>query len=399
MFLLPSFVLVTGILPVAGLDWGFAARFVPWYLLSLWACEELGRGYARSWVIEQYNFLRSPAFMFATLTFFLNRRLRFRVTSKSNSTTRDNARRMAPQLALIAIAVICLIAGTLRFMLARHLPPGALLFNIGWCVVVLTTSISAVLFAFRHSKQERASYRFKQPVPIRIRDITGHEHLIYADDISSGGFSAMVPEGLARKPGENLDADLILPSGVMCVGLQVRRISDAPGPRILGASFERMTGSSADALDQYLYGSNAQWTFQRLAEKGNTPIESIRTRLRARRDVKLLRPAFDWRPGIAVPNDLDRLIEVLASTDDSSRRIYEVLSDSLLNVGTTLALILPDWRRDITYYEIASRAANERDGRISYRYRLTETGTSSRSADARQAQKKLPGTRVMETAA
>ena len=110
--------------------------------------------------------------------------------------------------------------------------------------------------------------------------------------------------------------------------LDVRRISDTSGPRILAARFDWMTGSNGDALDQYLYGSNAQWRFQRLTERGNTPIETIRTHFHRRPDLAPFSPTFDWRLRISVPNDVDQLVEVLASTDDTSGRVYKVLSDS-----------------------------------------------------------------------
>jgi len=47
-YISPVIVLATGIMPIAEVSWVFLAHFIPFYILTFWAFEELGRGYGRS---------------------------------------------------------------------------------------------------------------------------------------------------------------------------------------------------------------------------------------------------------------------------------------------------------------------------------------------------------------
>src|SRR5690242_13811822 len=80
-YLSPIVVLVTGIMPLADITWVFLLHFIPFYLLTFWVFEEVGRGYGRSVTIEQYNMARFAAFIWATLG-LVRRKIPFRVTAK-----------------------------------------------------------------------------------------------------------------------------------------------------------------------------------------------------------------------------------------------------------------------------------------------------------------------------
>jgi cellulose synthase (UDP-forming) len=377
MFLLPSFVLVTGILPMAQLDWNFVARFLPWYVLSLWACEELGRGYARSWTIEQYNFLRSPGFAFATLTFFVNKKLRFRVTRKGGSSTFENLQRMSPQVSVIVIASVSLIVGVVQYTIAPHMALGALVLNVIWCLVTMLISTIAVRFALGRSKQERSSYRFQLPIPVRIRDRQGRNHILPVEDISSGGFSAVFPDELASDPGTTLEAQLILPSGASPVRLEILRSSPVRRPdgrstqQTLAVKFAWPSARGVDALDLYLYGSNAEWQYCQLHEREPSPVDRFMSLIQRTRS-RPVEHSGNWQPAIVVPADFSRSIEVLALSDDDAASVSAVLAHIPIKLGTAAAIILPHGREHIAYYRMQSLHFHEGNGRRMFLHRLSK---------------------------
>jgi cellulose synthase (UDP-forming) len=383
MFLLPSFVLVTGMLPMASLDANFVMLFLPWYVLSLWACEELGRGYARSWTIEQYNFLRAPGFAFSTLTFFFNRRLRFRVTKKGSSSSWQNVRRILPQLSVIAIAITSLLVGVVRFSIAPHMSASALAFNIVWCLLTSYIAGVAIKFALERSVQERAAYRFHLPVPVKLRDAHGDVHLLAAQNISSGGFLARGSSDVAARPGTTLAADLILPSGPTWVAIEVKRSTlewqDDSSWRVLAAKFAWPSKADADALDLHLYGTDAEWRFGSLRERAITPVEGV-IRLIRRAKALSLDASAELRPAVVVPEDFSRSIEVLAASDDDMSVANAVLSEIPLPVGVAIALILPH-DGHIARYRIATMRLNGDTGRILYFHRLSKLPTSPQPAE------------------
>jgi len=349
MYLVPPFVLLAGILPVVSLDWHFAAIFSTWYVLSLLACEELGRGYAHSWMIEQYNFLRCPGFLFATLTFFLNRRLRFCVTKKEGSTRLDNIKRLAPHLSAVAIVLGAVLIAAARFASAPYMQPSAFVLNVIWASVMAFTAIAAVRFSFRHAKQNRASYRFNLPLPIAIEDGKGSKIVLTADDVSSGGLRIQIPGALPVETGTTLPAKLILPSGLKTVSLDVRRCSvvrtqEGSVRHHVGAKFVWPSVADADELDRYLYGSNAQWLFSGLRERGDTPTELV-----LRHFGRQLHPSLhisdEWRAAIVIPADLSRSIEVLAALNDTMSEVEGLLAEDLLDFDAVTLIFLHETYR------------------------------------------------------
>ena len=69
-YLAPVVVLLTGTMPLTPPP-DFLLHFVPYYLLTLWTFEEVGRGYGRTLFVEQYNMARFAAFAWATLAWVL----------------------------------------------------------------------------------------------------------------------------------------------------------------------------------------------------------------------------------------------------------------------------------------------------------------------------------------
>jgi len=374
MYLLPAFVLVTGILPVANLDWRFVLVFVPWYMLSLWASEELGRGYARSWIIEQYNFLRCPGFLFATLTFFINRRLRFRVTKKEGSRYSENIRQLAPHLTIVAVLLGALVIGIMRFETAHHMTFQAFLFNLIWISLIATITISALLFALNRSKQERTTYRFHLPIPVRIYLPGSQDTIFTTEDISSGGFRLQLNRDFKVSPGDKLEADIILPSGLLPVTLEMRRCwkteTDSGAPlHNFAMQFLWPSSAASDMLGHYLYGTNTEWLFDGLREKGKTLSEWITSRLRSM-DSSASKP-LSWRPALLVPSSLSHSVEVLAHVDEDAGYVGEILAASLLLPGDA-TLILPQGPQRISHYRLLAGQLHETPEQAMFLHKLSQ---------------------------
>jgi len=83
----PVVVLTTGKLPLVAALPAFLLHFVPYYLLTFWAFEEVGRGYGGTLYIEQYNMARFAAFAWATLALLVPT-MKFRVTRKGSRARR-----------------------------------------------------------------------------------------------------------------------------------------------------------------------------------------------------------------------------------------------------------------------------------------------------------------------
>src|SRR5260370_4422655 len=106
----------------------FLIHFVPYYLLTFWVFEEVGRGYGRSLYIEQYNMARFAAFIWATLAWLFPKD-RFEVTRK-----RSRARRLLrftmPQWLVVCSNLLAVPIGIAIYRHAHMLPLAGVAANV-----------------------------------------------------------------------------------------------------------------------------------------------------------------------------------------------------------------------------------------------------------------------------
>ena len=366
MYFLPSFVLATGILPVAFLDWHFVAFFGPWWFLSLWTCEELGQGYARTWLIEQYNFLRYPGFLFATLTLFLNRRLRFTVTKKGADQGDGTVRRLLPHIAVVAIAALACGLGVPRYLVHPYMPLGAFLLNLVWVAVVSTVAGHAIRFACGRAKQERETYRFHLPLPMLLRWPDQRPRLVAAEDVSSSGVQIRQQTGMRK--GAWATSDLILPAGRLSVPLTVRRAWANEDAVHIALQFEWPDKEGADALDRYLYGSNAEWLFNGMRERKPTPLERIAL-LFGRQTREPVLAEKGWRTAVVLPADFHRSVVGLVKASDMAASAPTLLCARPLP-WDKITIINADSSAQIYPCRIIGIAAQKIGGTTYYRHQL-----------------------------
>jgi cellulose synthase (UDP-forming) len=283
LFLAPVVVLTTGIMPLARLDGEFLVRFIPYYVLTFWTFEEIGRGYGRSLLTEQYNLLRFAVFITATFGYFL-RRLRFVVTPKDMGSRDTSWRNLWPQLLVVALNALAIPVGLYLHWHSDTLPLSALIANVLWAGAALGIGLTAVRFAMRLSMYQRREYRFPLPLPVQITTRTGLV-TAQANDISPLGFRLL---GLAEnvvRVGDELNCRLLLPGASLQVTATVR--SSLPAAQdaahvtaVLGCEITAITPADRNQLELFLFGSDLQWRLNGLEDRVLTPLERLHRRLR-----------------------------------------------------------------------------------------------------------------------
>jgi cellulose synthase (UDP-forming) len=218
--LLPPAVLLSGQIPIIADGLTFAVAFAVTYLLQQAALFLLGRGAYRPVLSIVFDLVRmSPNFL-ATLTLFVSRTPRFRVTPKGRIAT-DREPAAAPLLLRISLVVSTIAA--LAYLL--HLGPLDLGYASEWaaagafawlCVNAgLTWLAIRRVESLRFAAERRSAVRFAIDVPGWI---DGHEAAV--QDVSVGG--ALVA---TTAPLEEREAHLVsfeLPTGTTSLWAAVR---------------------------------------------------------------------------------------------------------------------------------------------------------------------------------
>jgi cellulose synthase (UDP-forming) len=270
----PAVVLLTGVLPLLTTTPEFLLHFLPYYALTFWVFEEVGRGYGRSLIIEQYNMARFAAFAWATLAWFFPR-MNFRVTSKGGTPGRRAMRFTAPQWTVVALNGIALPVGTALYLWTHALPLDGLIANALWATVNVALALAVISFTSITQRNARARYRFPISLAAEIVVADGTRLRGTVDDLSDSGmrFYGKMPVTLAV--GDALMGHFLLPEGPVPFWGRVRGCIAAPGDgqdtRAIGCEFST-SDEGRMRVEGFLFGSDLQWILNGYSDRVHTPM-------------------------------------------------------------------------------------------------------------------------------
>jgi cellulose synthase (UDP-forming) len=272
-YLAPAVVLMTGALPLRVGTPEFLLHFLPYCVLTFWVFEEVARGYGRSVFIEQYNMARFAAFAWATLAWILPR-MKFRVTSKGAAGARSAVRFTAPQWTVLIVNVVAVPTGIALSLGAHVLPFDALIGNSVWALINASMAFAVISFTAKSQRNARSRYRFPISLPAEL--VVGGSRLQgTVDDLSEKGlrFYGRLPAKLAM--GDKVSGRLLLPSGSVdffgVVRGRVALASDSEANRAIGCEFAT-TADGRERLEEFLFGSDLQWTLNGYCDRVHTPM-------------------------------------------------------------------------------------------------------------------------------
>ncbi|MCK4706026.1 MAG: glycosyltransferase, partial [Gammaproteobacteria bacterium] len=280
-YLAPVIVLATGLMPISAINAEFLIRFIPYFLLTFWVFEEVGRGFSQSYETEQYNMARFAAFAWATLSLFKSpHKQAFKVTQKSGKTKSSKYKNTLPQLLITSFNIFAIPLGLFLFVTFQHLPMEGVIANIIWASVNAILGIGILRFTFSHQKFNRHDYRFPIPLPIRLH--TDEDDPVYAtiDNISATGCRIYGDISNAIED-DKIRGELILPLEEIIINGDIMARFDAGSPddpytAAYGVSFNFSNDDQRNEMERFLFGSSLQYDVLNLTEQGSTPLDKLR---------------------------------------------------------------------------------------------------------------------------
>lgn len=271
----PVAVLLTGSVPLVAAMPTFLLHFVPYYILTFWVFEEVGRGYGRTLYIEQYNMARFAAFAWATLAWFFPNG-RFEVTRK-----RSRARRLL-RFTMAQWLVVCsnLLAVPVGIAIYRHthmLPLAGVAANVLWAGINCGLAAAVLRHTLMVQRRQRAQYRFPVPLPAEL-DFAGLRVHGTIDNLSEHGmrfYGGLLPY---IESGSEFSGRLTLPDGPLPFTGQVRTLISLEGHpgtfKAFGGMFNAKPGDQK-RIDRFLYGSDLQWVVNGYSDQVDTPFSRL----------------------------------------------------------------------------------------------------------------------------
>jgi len=155
-YIAPVIVLLTGIYPISVSLSEFLPVFIPHILLSIWAFEEMSRGYGKFLLLEQYNMARFFSFIKSVIGFLKFNKLKFRVTEKrwkgANALTEA-----VPQLGILIASITGILWALLNFDEIAN--KELYIANIFWAGLNIGIAVTCLLWTFS-KKYLRKDFRF-----------------------------------------------------------------------------------------------------------------------------------------------------------------------------------------------------------------------------------------------
>lgn len=271
----PVIVLTTGKLPLLAALPTFLLHFLPYYALTFWTFEEVGRGYGGTLYIEQYNMARFAAFAWATLAWIIPT-MRFRVTRKG-SRARRLLRFSAPQWLIVASNLLAIPAGLVLWRYTQALPFASLAANLLWAGVNLGVAAAVLRHMLTVQRRRRGHYRFPVPLPAKLH-FGGFLSHGTVDNLSEQGLRFYGPLPPHLEPNSGFTGRLSLPDGPLRIAGEVRSVIALPGQPGVVTGFGGALSTTAEdqrRIERFLFGSNMQWLVNGYTDQTETPLSHL----------------------------------------------------------------------------------------------------------------------------
>jgi len=327
-YVTPPIVLFTGILPMNALDITYLLHFVPYYALSLFAFNEMGRGHAGYLMLEQFSMGKFVTYLESFFSIFLPRRARtFKVTPKGTQTSTPY-RLILPQTIVCLGSIAAIIFAITQLILGLRADEFIIAVNSLWALFNSGLAIAILLYARTKFYQRRTDFRIFDAVPV----FYGYEEkgkpvrrLAAADDATQSGLS-LVAAG-AIPSDTDMKLEIMLPHRTLSsTGRVVHKKTAQAGGDVVTRAGLAVTGQTGelDAMSRYLHASAVSKFLAEYSVRYRTYIESRLTQTPSRKNraerVRAFLPAVIRResgaPSYGVIRNISQTGLLLAARED-----------------------------------------------------------------------------------
>ena len=260
-YITPVIALFTGVLPMRALDVNYLVHFVPYFTISLFAFNELGRGFGGNVILEQFSMGKFFTYIKSLFNFlFPKKRKDFKVTPKGGGLLVP-FRLILPQFLVFMLSVTAIIWGLTRVIFQQRSDNFVVAVNCFWALFNSGLALAIIQYDYKKLVQHRERFRVPDAIPVEYStayNAKGKPMLGVADNLTEKGLSLLVIGHVM--PGQELRINILLPAESLSVkGVVVQENSIiAEQYRIsrVGVSFTGITQDTQDILSRYLHGSS-----------------------------------------------------------------------------------------------------------------------------------------------
>jgi len=303
-YVTPPIALFTGILPMRALDINYILHFVPYYAISLFAFNEMGRGYGGTLMLEQFSMGKFITYIGTLGAFLLPKREReFKVTPKGEHTLAPYSL-ITPQIIVVIVSISAIIWALLQLLLQMRHDEFIIAVNSLWALYNSGLGLAIILYAHKKLFQRRDHFRIPDSVPVlySYRDRGEiYRRLAVANNVTKKGLSLL---SIGKfPPDQKFKLEIILPKRIVVAdGALVHEKTVTAKNHLIsraGLLFNNVSIKHQDTLSRYLSESAITKFMNEYTKRYETYVER---QLREPRAYKKRAPrALTYIP-VAVPD-------------------------------------------------------------------------------------------------
>ncbi len=355
-YITPPIALFTGILPMRALDINYLLHFVPYYTISLFAFNEMGRGYGGNLMLEQFSMGKFITYVQSFFSLFLPKRAKgFKVTPKGDRSPAPYGL-LAPQMIVFVASVAAILFALTMLILGQRSDEFIIAVNSLWALYNSGLALAIFLYAKKKIVQRRECFRIPDMVPVvyyyREKD-QEIRRISVAEDLTRKGLSLL---SVDRVPGRReVEMRIVLPGEtILLEGTLVQGKNAAVNSHTVsrvGFSFSEISDKDRDTLIKYLNDSAvrkflAEYSTQYLTYFVKRLMKQRKRVERAERTGAFLPVVIlngDWKPTYGVIRNISTSGVLLLSRhmleEGSGVRLQAVIGQELVPLEGTVTRI------------------------------------------------------------
>lgn len=285
LYLVPPFILMTGLYPISTTPM-FFWFFVPYILLDYLCFEETMRGYGRVYLNEQLCMSRFPVYILSTFAVFFDY-AHWQVSSKK-IIGHLRIHLLLPQIAVLLLNVAALGFGISTIVNDKNpiVPEWITSFVCIFAAIYALLAILVIKEAIKRARYQRPDFRFDVPLPVRVETGPGTPLYGAVSSISTAGMTFILPKHDALERSGAMKGSIYLPTGPVGFTAAVEQpeeVMRARGTRLRSGEtavlFHWQNQADKDRLDLTLHACGWHRRFVYPTGYLTTPIEWLQQKL------------------------------------------------------------------------------------------------------------------------
>ena len=293
-YLTPPAALLTGVLPMRALDIDYLLHFIPYYALSVFAFNEMGRGFGGTLMLEQFSMGKFAIYIESLFAFLLKGwSAEFKVTPKGRH-GRTPPSLVVPQVAITVLSLAAVAWGLAALLFGRRHDEFVVAINCLWALYNSGLGLAIIQIDRHKSQERREEFRIPDTAPVRYRTVgspAAEARYGVAQDLTAQGAHLLAMDDVPV--GAEVELDIALPNRmVRALGTVVRRreASDLSSDMTsAGIHFHDVVPGQGDSLGRYLHYAAVRKFMGEFSERRSTCLPAVVIRADGSRSYGVIR--------------------------------------------------------------------------------------------------------------